>query len=282
MTAPVVASPFGGSATQVATLASAWLVDAYRDKCGLDVTRWLAGIDELGLYECARTGVRFWRPAEAAGDEEFYRALSAAWTGYYRDERWEYAAVRRWLAHDDSVLEVGCGQGWFLKSLQGHVAHAAGLELNRQAIATTATTFPVLAQTLAQHAAAQPGAYSAVCSFHVIEHVADPAAILRDALAALRPGGLLIVSTPNRDAPAFASRSDPFDLPPHHLNHFDATSYRRIAGVMGLQVHALRTQPRYAAAATSPLQRLAQSMAAAWWRLTRAPGEAIVVALRKP
>jgi SAM-dependent methyltransferase len=276
-----VKSPFGGAAQPVLTLPAADLVAAYRAKCGLDVTPWLEGLDPLGLYACEATGMHFWRPAAAAGDEAFYRALSAAWPGYYRTERWEYAAVRSWLGAADRVLEVGCGRGWFLQSLQGHVAAATGLELNRQAIANTVTTFPVLASPLDQHAAAHPASFDAVCAFQVLEHVAEPGQFLQQCLQALRPGGLLIVSTPNADAPVFRSRQDPFDLPPHHLNHFDADTYRRLAALLGLELHALRVQPRFHVGHDGRPRWWGRA-ATAWYRMTGSPGDNLVVALRKP
>ena len=40
--------------------------------------------------------------------------------------------------------------------------------------------------------------YDLVCSMEVIEHVADPAAFVRGLVRALAPGGLLVMSTPNR------------------------------------------------------------------------------------
>ena len=281
-----IRSPFDAPARLLQTLPAGDLVQRYRAKCGLDITPWLHGIHALTQHACERTGMRFWRPEAAAGDEAFYRALSAAWPGYYRHERWEYDTVRRWLGAQDRVLEVGCGQGWFLKSLQGHVAPATGLELNNEAIAGTVTTFPVRAELIDVHAAAHPAAYSAVCTFHVLEHVADPAVYLRACVAALKPGGLLIVSTPNHAAPKFRDGSDPFDMPPHHLNHFDAACYRRIAEALGLQVHAIRQQPRYFEVApgisSSLLQRALGRVASVWYRLSGAPGDSIVVALRKP
>jgi SAM-dependent methyltransferase len=283
-----VRSPFNAPARWLRTLPVVELARRYRDKCGLDITPWLQGLDTLTLHECEATGMRFWRPERAAGDEGFYRALSAAWPGYYRPQRWEYDSVRGWLGTQDRVLEVGCGQGWFLKSLQGRVAGAVGRELNREAIAGTVTSFPVRAEHVGAHAAALPHAYAAVCSFHVLEHVAEPASFMRDCLAALRPGGLLILSTPNHAAPKFRDGTDPFDMPPHHLNHFDAASFRRIAAALGLQVHAVRQQPRYfepaAPAGGAPLrpwQRLLGRLVSAGYRLRGAPGDSIVVALRK-
>lgn len=283
----VVRSPFDAPAQRLRTLPTREVAARYFAKCGLDISPWLAGQSELDLFECERTGMRFWRPCEAAGDEAFYRALSAAWPGYYRQERWEYATARRWLSPADRVLEVGCGRGWFLKSIEGQVASASGLELNREAIADRVTRFDVRAETLGAHVGVHAGTYSCVCVFHVLEHVINPAEFLRQCVELLQPGGLLVVSTPNYASNTFRDGRDPFDMPPHHMNHFDATVYRRIASIMGLRVQEVRQQPRYADAS---LQGTGKSASWAWlralalsasYRLSRSPGDSIVVALRK-
>jgi 2-polyprenyl-3-methyl-5-hydroxy-6-metoxy-1,4-benzoquinol methylase len=280
---PSVTSPFDAPARQVASLPAAALIARYREKCGVDISRSLAGIDELSLDECERTGYRFWRPEAAAGDEAFYQALSAAWPNYYRTERWEYPAARRLLRARERVLEVGCGRGWFLRSLEGRVASATGLELNREAIANKVTRFEVQNQLIDAFAAQHAEAFDAVCTFHVLEHVVDPAAYLRACLRALRPGGLLVVSTPNYASPTFREQRDAFDLPPHHLNHFDRAAYRRIAQALGISVFAVREQLREAEVAgdASALRRAIGHAKSAWYRVTRAPADTILVAFRK-
>ncbi|HJW11689.1 MAG TPA: class I SAM-dependent methyltransferase [Albitalea sp.] len=280
---PTLTSPFDAPARHVASLPAATLIARYREKCGVDISRSLAGIAELDLYECERTGYRFWRPEAAAGDEAFYQSLSAAWPGYYRTERWEYPAVRRWLGAGDTVLEVGCGRGWFLRSLEGRVAAATGLEFNREAIADKATRFEVQSLPIDAFAAQHPEAFDAVCTFHVLEHVVDPAAYLRSCLRALRPGGLLVVSTPNYASPKFREQRDAFDLPPHHVNHFDRQAYQRIAQALGLSVVAVREHPRQAEVPGNAtwLRRMVGRAKSAWYRLTRAPGDTILVAFRK-
>jgi SAM-dependent methyltransferase len=85
---------------------------------------------------------------------------------------------------------------------------------------------------------------------NVIEHVADPIGLLREADAALTPGGHLVVIVPNRHdlrqvVPQW--RRANHWIPPEHINYFTAASLRRALEGLGHQVRpfgfrALRTE----------------------------------------
>lgn len=227
--------PFG-SATLVKTLPASHLVGMYREKCGVDVSAWLP--ETLELYECDSTGYRFWRPESVAGDEAFYRELSAAWPNYYRDWRWEYDKVLPYLKATDSILEIGCGRGYFLKAAEAHVASAKGIEFNREAIANKVCGSPVIAARV-EDLSEQ---FDAICSFQVLEHVVDPASFLSASIAGLKDGGLLLISTPNYENRTFAAMGDCFDMPPHHVGHFTEAVYQRVAKKMGVKLIAVKTQ----------------------------------------
>ena len=102
-----------------------------------------------------------------------------------------------------TALDVGCGAGLLAEPLarlgakvtavdaapeliEAAKAHAAGqgLEIDYRAVGV---------ELLEAH-------YDLVTSMEVIEHVADPQAFIDDLAARLAPGGLLILSTPNRTA----------------------------------------------------------------------------------
>ncbi len=260
-------SPFGENATHVRSLAVDELCSMYIEKCSYDPARHFDDLREINLYECSKTGMRFWRPSRVAGDEDFYASLSKLWTKYYKTDRWEYEGARQAIGDEVlSVLEIGCGRGYFLKSIESRVEAAAGLELNNQAIEEKVTKFPVYPVMLEEHGRTMAGKYDCVCSFQVLEHVADPMMFLSESAALVRSGGKLIVSTPNYEFPVHACAEDAFDLPPHHLNHFTPRVYERIAKVLGLKLISTSVQetvePRFkvwVSDAHSPLQRLVRS-----------------------
>ncbi|HEX8639653.1 MAG TPA: class I SAM-dependent methyltransferase [Allosphingosinicella sp.] len=278
-----IEGPFG-PAHLVLTFPVARLAAMYKARFDLDVSPLFAGIDVLRLYRCEATGTEFWRPTELAGDEQFYRRLSAVARRYYQEWRWEYDLVHPHLGEDSRLLEIGCGRGYFLRSTEGKVGFAKGIEFNREAIANKVTRWAVEATTIEQAAAAEGASFDLVCSFQVLEHVVDPASFIRGAVAALKPGGTLALSVPNQAHRPFRRRSDPLDLPPHHMNHFTHETLVRTAGVFGLEPISVHTQVRrhdYA-----PLPRAIVGNAAKWvanraYAVTGEPGHTMIGFFRK-
>lgn len=232
----LIASPFGGDAHLRQTILTKSLIKSYKQKCDVDVTWCFQGLPEIGLYECSRTGYKFWRPEAVAGDETFYHLLSRAWPNYYREERWESSLARRLLEGKKSLLEIGCGRGYFLRSVEGLVDDAIGIEFNQDAIRNKVTEFSILPSMIEDFAKTRPARFDVVCSFQVLEHVTNPHAFIESALACLVDGGLLMLSTPDNDSPTFKQQKDPFDLPPHHVGHFNIAIYERIADDFGLEI----------------------------------------------
>jgi SAM-dependent methyltransferase len=240
----MVDGPFG-PARRVSTLPVQIVADMYIAKCGFDPRPHFAGIDVLELFECESTGYRYWRPAEAAGDETFYRQLSAVWPTYYRDWRWEYGPTLSLLRPTDALLEIGCGRGFFLRNTEGLVRRAVGLEFNQEAICAKATKYPIVASSIEDFSRAAREEFNFVCSFQVLEHVTNPQAFIRASMECLKKGGLLAFSTPNACNKTFASRGDAFDLPPHHMGQFSPAVYRLIAKRFGLKIRLMLCEPRF-------------------------------------
>lgn len=284
-------SPFDGEAVLLQKVPVDFVVEQYKRKCGVDVSPQFGSLSSIGLYECAKTGYRFWRPEEAAGDESFYIEISRAWENYYREERWEYSHVRKSLAGTERLLEIGCGKGYFLRSIESRVKFATGLEFNEEAIRNKVTVADVL-HTPVEEMAARGDKFDVVCAFHVLEHVTDPKSFIEHALACLGKDGTLILSTPNNDNIVFMNQQDIFDAPPHHMGHFTATTYEKIARSFGCTVSKTIIQPRNATlpATTHNTSRsvfhkavnlAVRTLMNISYRLNDEPGETILVFLRK-
>lgn len=99
------------------------------------------------------------------------------------------------------LLEVGCGAGFFLKAAERAGWRVAGIDLSDEGSRFAREKLGLdVRQERAEAMTAERGSFDAVAMFDAIEHLFDPRAVLESAARALRPGGLLVVSTPNFNA----------------------------------------------------------------------------------
>ena len=97
-----------------------------------------------------------------------------------------------------TVLDVGCGEGALGASLEALGARVTGIELDARAARVAARRLTRVLALPAEEAVelldARP---DAIVLADVLEHLANPAAVLGALRAALAPGGLLVFSVPN-------------------------------------------------------------------------------------
>lgn len=146
------------------------------------------------------------------------------------------------------LLDVGCGSGVHLARMRELGWTVEGVEIDPQAAeAARIRGVPVRVGTL--EAQRYPEAcFDAVFSAHVLEHVYDPVALLRECGRVLKSGGRLVVLTPNvagaghrRFGQAWLNLD-----PPRHLFLFSPQTLARAAEMAGLQVERIRSTARTA------------------------------------
>lgn len=117
-----------------------------------------------------------------------------------------------------STLDLGCGRGEWLE-LMGEIGFSAhGIDLDEGMLADCLERgLSVQQGDAVAYLAALPGESQAVISaFHVVEHIAfeQLRTMVAEAIRVLRPGGLLIMETPNPENIIVATRN--FYLDPTH------------------------------------------------------------------
>jgi SAM-dependent methyltransferase len=166
---------------------------------------------------------------------------------------YRFAAER---AAGRSVLDAGCGEGYgaaFLANVAGRVVGADREEATSVAAARhhhprlTFRTFDLA--ELARFGER----FDLVVSFQVIEHLPDPVGFLRGLVACTNPGGMLIVTTPNR----LMSVSEN----PYHLREWTAPELLELAapvvpGVRVLGMHGSERVLAYERARGEQVQRI--------------------------
>ena len=102
-----------------------------------------------------------------------------------------------------SALDVGCGAGLLAEPLARLGADVTAVDAAPELIAAAQAHAAGHGLTIDYRAVGVEsliGEYDLVTALEVIEHVADPQAFVDSLVARLAPGGLLILSTPNRTA----------------------------------------------------------------------------------
>lgn len=133
--------------------------------------------------------------------------------GYIREalvRRGADALSRRPLA-GKTALDVGCGGGLLTEALARLGAAVTGIDAAAESIAVARDHAAAMGLDVAYRAAAvedlarEGQTFDLVTCLEVVEHVADRGAFLAGLRAVTAPGGLLVVSTPNRTRASWAA-----------------------------------------------------------------------------
>jgi 2-polyprenyl-3-methyl-5-hydroxy-6-metoxy-1,4-benzoquinol methylase len=129
------------------------------------------------------------------------------------------------------LLDVGCGDGHFLRTMAAHGWDSVGYDFSPTARALAASANPrisILDGQLADHDLPD-GSFDLITLWQVLEHIPEPLTLLRRLRRLLRPGGLLVVAVPNIDSLQAKIAGDRWwglDIP-RHLTHFGPKSLKR-------------------------------------------------------
>ena len=174
------------------------------------------------FHRCADCG-SLWiqdppRTEELYSDESYFTAkpdmtapgggIAPGYTGdYLRDRRNVEAKFERVLEHVERyappgrLLDVGCGPGFLLSVARERGWTVRGVDLNRWAADHARSEGLDVTCEALEAAAFEDASFDAVTMMDLIEHVADPGALVAEAARITRPGGVLAIHTPDAGAP---------------------------------------------------------------------------------
>lgn len=158
----------------------------------------------------------------------------------------EFTAMHLTAVPGGRLLEVGCGSGQALRVLRDLGWHAEGVDFDRAAVESArARGLDVRLGSLSEQGYAAES-FDAVVMSHLIEHVPDPLGVLEECRRVLKPGGRLVLLTPNaRSWGRILFREHWFALdPPRHLILFHPGTLRTLAEAAGLAVLRLVSTSR--------------------------------------
>jgi ubiquinone/menaquinone biosynthesis C-methylase UbiE len=172
-----------------------------------------------------------------AGREQF----SGNNQGYAENLRRWMGAELSGLRPDAPVLEVGCGDGSFTRSLATHSSRVTAVDISVSQIARNAVALPQI--TFLQHDLALPmpfanGTFEAIWCSEVLEHLFDPGLALREMHRVLAVGGRLLVTVPYhglfKDVLIALFKWDEHFSPTNpHIRFFTRKTLSQLAGAAG-------------------------------------------------
>lgn len=164
-------------------------------------------------------------------------------TGGYR-ERARSASMHLDGRPPGRLLEIGCGDGTFLHRMKCAGWSVEGVETDPGAAQAARQKYGLAVRSgnLAQQCF-PAGEFDAVTLQHVIEHVYDPEELLREAHRILKPGGVLVVVTPNAQSwghRRFGAHWRGLE-PPRHIHVFTPAALTSTARKAGFAQISTRT-----------------------------------------
>ena len=109
-----------------------------------------------------------------------------------------------------NVLDVGCGGGILSESMAARGAVVTGIDMGEAPLSVaklhkleSGVEVDYQRTTAEDFAAANPGRFDVVTCMEMLEHVPDPASVVRACAELVRPGGHLFFSTLNRNPKSF-------------------------------------------------------------------------------
>jgi 2-polyprenyl-3-methyl-5-hydroxy-6-metoxy-1,4-benzoquinol methylase len=162
--------------------------------------------------------------------------------------RWRYIlkAIQRHTA-TPKLLDVGAGNGYFTYLARTEFEMPAeGLEISAAEVDYACDTFGV--ELIHGDLSVIADCYDVVTSFNVLEHVQQPGTLLNDMIKVLKPGGLLVITTPN---PSCIHRRIKglqkwgMVCPPHHINLFTRAALQELLARKGFAILEYATLSTY-------------------------------------
>jgi SAM-dependent methyltransferase len=143
------------------------------------------------------------------------------------------------------LLDIGCGNGRIMTRLRNLGWQVEGLEVDAAAVAQARAAGLQVRRGSLENQPYPPAHFDVIIMNHVIEHVHDPAGLLRLCHQILAPGGLLVAITPNLESLGHRVFRHAWRglEPPRHVFLYTAKSLPALAGSSGFATRSLSTSP---------------------------------------
>lgn len=135
-----------------------------------------------------------------------------------------------WVPDRSSVLDLGCNSGGFAPPLIARGCEVFGVDISPSLVTRAIQRGVAAVVAWAEDTPFDGASFDCVICAELLEHVLDPAAVAREALRVLKPGGRLVGSVPHADG-EWGTRD--LGYHPEHLRAFSPAQVVTLLGSAG-------------------------------------------------
>jgi len=159
------------------------------------------------------------------------------------DDRYDY--LEKQLGNvARTILDIGCGPGFFLQRGEERGWQGVGVEPSRQAFVHARSLGCEVHNLFLHQAVAKLSGrrFNAIHMSEVLEHVPNPKNVCETAYGMLEPGGIMCVVVPNDYNPLQSILHEQHEYhsywlaPPHHINYFTFDSMTQLLRSVGFSI----------------------------------------------
>lgn len=147
------------------------------------------------------------------------------------------------------LLEIGCGTGEMLSYFKEMGWEVEGLDFDDEAVKIALAKDILVSCSTLEDKFYKSNTFDVIVMNHLIEHVVDPTKLLHECYRILKPGGQLLIATPNAESWGHKKyKSNWRGLePPRHINIFTPLSLFNLVQKAGYKNIKVKTEVRMAA-----------------------------------
>jgi 2-polyprenyl-3-methyl-5-hydroxy-6-metoxy-1,4-benzoquinol methylase len=209
---------------------------------GIESVYMLPGAKYGRHVKCQKCHLVYVNPIEKGAkiNGDYYR-MKSIYTSIIQPSRLRAAKSQVQLinkySNGASLLGIGCGEGFFLFNAANAGYSTKGIELSQDAATYAKREFGLDVKVGAFEEVQLPGNYfDVVTLWQVLEHIPHPLEILKKAHRILKPGGLIVASTPNLEGiPSRFLRRRWWNIRRIHINQFSTKTLMDILQNAGFE-----------------------------------------------
>jgi 2-polyprenyl-3-methyl-5-hydroxy-6-metoxy-1,4-benzoquinol methylase len=204
--------------------------------------------DTIYIDKCRTCGLEFSNPMFYA-EGDWYSKIE----DYYGTRPWDYQQCLKDLRPNSQILEIGCGEGYFLDLAIYNGHRGIGLDFNHTAVQTARKkqleVYYYDLKDIKKHF--QNRIFDAVSFFHVIEHIDDLKTFFQDLSSIMTKGSSLHFSCPNPNRwilnmdRANTGLREGWDYPPHHQTRWNKVAANNILSRFDWKLQKYVEEPFY-------------------------------------